>query len=689
MNDIREADLVREEIDELDRKIEAYRNGSIDEERFKGFRLARGIYGQRQPGAQMIRIKLPFGRITTEQLQRIADISDEYSTGNIHLTTRQDVQLHYVSLSRAPRLWDDLAEAGMTLREACGNTVRNVTASPTAGIDPSEPFDVSPYAYSTFRYFLRNPLCQDLGRKFKIAFASSPEDTAFTFIHDVGLIPVVHRSEDAEARGFRVVIGGGLGAQPVVAETAYEFLPEDQLLPFIESLLRVFDRHGERTNRNKARMKYLLKDIGLGVLLRLAEKERTAIRSRSFPIDQDPVPSAEPPDSQGISTVPPIDATGYSLWRTTNTFQQKQPGFHAVNIKVPLGNLTSETGRSLAQIVRNYAADDIRITINQGLLLRFVREDLLPNLYNALYGIGLADHGFDTTADITACPGTDTCNLGISNSTGIALELERVVATEYPGFAMSSDIRIKISGCMNSCGQHGLATIGLHGSALKYGKHVVPALQVMIGGGTLGNGKGRLAERIIKVPSRRGPDALRALLDDYRIGAEQNETYLGYFDRRGKHYFQELLKPFADLTTLPAGDYVDWGSEKPFVPVIGVGECAGTTVDLVSVLIDDANQKHRSASEAIDRGEWADSIYLSYSAIVTVAKGLLLREEVSCSTQQAIIDSFHERFSHILPLESGFRETVLAIRENEPSQAFAVQYHNDAARFLTWANERL
>ena len=245
--------VVQKEIFDLERKIKLYRDGSIDEEKFRSLRLARGVYGQRQLGVQMVRIKLPFGRLTAKQLLRIANISDEYSTGNLHLTTRQDIQIHFVSLDKTPELWAKLAEDNITLREACGNTVRNITASSVAGIDPKEPFDVSPYAYETFGYFLRNPICQEMGRKFKIAFSSSEEDTNYTFIHDVGLIPKIKYEDGKEVRGFKVVIGGGLGSQPHHAKLAYEFLHEDSIIPFIEGIVRVFDRHGERTNRNRAR----------------------------------------------------------------------------------------------------------------------------------------------------------------------------------------------------------------------------------------------------------------------------------------------------------------------------------------------------------------------------------------------------------------------------------------------------
>src|ERR1041385_7784048 len=276
--------LVEKDIVELERKIHEFRNGKLSEDKFRSLRLARGVYGQRQQGVQMIRIKLPFGKVTVKQLLRIADISDEYSTGNLHLTTRQDIQIHFVSLDRTPELWAKLEQDDITLREACGNTVRNITASPTAGIDPKEPFDVSPYAYGTFEYLLRNPVNQDMPRKFNIAFSSSDEDTAFAFAHDIGLIPKLKPNGD---RGFKVLLGGGLGAQPMLASIVEEFLPEDQLVPYIESVIRVFDRYGERNNRNKARLKYLVQKVGLEEVLRLAKVERTANKVKSYTINRD------------------------------------------------------------------------------------------------------------------------------------------------------------------------------------------------------------------------------------------------------------------------------------------------------------------------------------------------------------------------------------------------------------------
>ena len=271
--------VVEKDIIDLEKKIRAFREGKIHDEKFRSLRLARGIYGQRQPGVQMIRIKLPFGKVTFKQLLRIADISDKYASSNLHLTTRQDIQIHYVSLDRTPQLWAELEQDDITLREACGNTVRNVTASPTAGIDPLEPFDVSPYAHATFEYFLRNPVCQEMGRKFKISFSSSDADTAFSYIHDIGVIPKVNVAGE---RGFKVLLGGGLGAQPLLANIVEEFLPEDELIPYIEAIIRVFDRHGERNNRNKARLKYLIQKIGLTEVLLLADAERTALKVKKY-----------------------------------------------------------------------------------------------------------------------------------------------------------------------------------------------------------------------------------------------------------------------------------------------------------------------------------------------------------------------------------------------------------------------
>ncbi len=344
--------VVAQDILDLERKIFLYQNGKIDNDKFRSLRLARGIYGQRQAGVQMIRIKLPLGRLTTHQLRTIADVADEYASKNLHATTRQDIQLHFVSLDRTPELWARLEKDNITLREACGNTVRNITASDLAGIDPKEPFDVSPYAYEMFQYFLRNPICQEMGRKFKISFSSSDEDTAFSFIHDLGFIPKLQNGK----RGFKVMIGGGLGANPYLALPAFEFLEEEQLIPFSEAVLRVFDRYGERNRRMKARLKFLIDELGLSAFLELVEQERKALKVKYYKVNEDILPDPSISEFIPYEKVILDDEVKYQRWLDTNVVEQKQEGFFGVYVKLPLGNMSSYLARSFAEVVDTYAS---------------------------------------------------------------------------------------------------------------------------------------------------------------------------------------------------------------------------------------------------------------------------------------------------------------------------------------------
>jgi len=679
---------VEKDIIELEQKIRAFREGTLNGEKFRSLRLARGVYGQRQQGVQMIRIKLPFGKVTAKQLLRIADISDEYSNGNLHLTTRQDVQIHYVSLHRTPELWAKLEQDDITLREACGNTVRNITASAVAGIDPKEPFDVSPYAQELFKYFLRKPFGQELGRKLKFAFSSNDDDTAYTFMHDLGFIPKVKIIDGKISRGFKVLVGGGLGAQPFLAKTAFEFLEEDQIVPFTEALIRVFDRHGERASRHKARIKYLVNKIGIEEVLRLVAEERLTLGYLSFPINYDAVPLKQNVSETSFTTFKISDNKKYQDWIISNVFEQKQQSFFGVNIKVLLGNISSQTARELVSLVNTYAADDIRVTVNQGLLLKFVSKEALPALFRALDKLGLADPGFDSVADITACPGTDTCNLGISSSTGIAQELERVVKEEFPELLFNNDIKIKISGCMNSCGQHSLAQIGFHGSSFKNGTAVVPALQLVLGGGIVGNGEGRISEKIIKVPSKRGPAVLRTLLIDFEKNAVEGEYFNNYYDKQGKDYFYQLLKPHADNSTLLPEDYLDWGHTEEFKTEIGVGECAGVMIDLVATLLFEAEEKLDWAENSFNESLFADSIYHSYATIISGAKALLIGKSLKTNTQNDIINDFDKHFvdTSEINIDGTFRAFVLQINKNEPSKQFAEEYLKAAKDFIKQAS---
>lgn len=667
--------LVEKDIIDLERKIRMFREGKIHEEKFRSLRLARGVYGQRQQGVQMIRIKLPYGKMTLNQWKKIADVSDEYSTGNLHFTTRQDVQIHFVSLDKTPELWSKLEEDNITLREACGNTVRNITGSPTAGIDPNEPFDITPYVHATFEYFLRNPVCQEMGRKFKMSFSNTDTDTALSYMHDLGFIPKIVDDK----RGFKIMIGGGLGAQPQLAHLAYEFVEEDAIIPLVEAVLRVFDRHGERNSRHKARLKFLIAKIGFEAFMQLVEEEKLSLKVKTYKINTEKSESEAGVESK-IRTKDSLD---FQNWFKTNAFAQKQAGYYGVFVRVPLGNISSTVSRSLIEQLEGLVADDVRVTVNQGLLLRFVKAENLAAVFEILSAHNLAAPGANSIVNITACPGTDTCNLAISDSTSISLELEKVMKEDFPELIEENNMQIKISGCMNACGQHSMAHIGFHGSSLKSAGKVLPALQVLLGGGTTGNGGGRIADKVIKVPSKRGPQLLRVLLNDYETNGLEGEYFNDYYDRQGEKYFYTLLKPLAELSTLIDTDFVDWGRDEIFQTEIGVGECASVIIDLVATLFYESEEKIEWAKEAFNENRFADAIYYAYQSQVNTAKALLLDKNVSCSTQNGIITEFDKHFE--TEFGGNVKEQILQINKNEPSKDFATDYISISEEFVKQA----
>jgi len=689
LNSIHTKSIVEKDIIDLGKKIELFKDGKISDDKFRALRLARGVYGQRQQGVQMIRIKLPFGKVTTKQLRRISDVSDEYSTGKLHITTRQDIQIHYVSLDRTPALWEELEKDDITLREACGNTVRNVTASPTAGIDPNEPFDVAPYADLVFRYFLRKPFGQELGRKIKIAFSNTLLDDAYAFIHDFGFIPKIENNQI----GFKVLVAGGLGAQPILAKTAFEFLPAEEIIPFIEASIRVFDRYGERNSRNKARLKYLIAKIGFEEFQNLVEIERKAVQYNSevdFRVveQQNEFPTVQEPISKD-AFLEIIENSKFKEWVITNTFEQKQAGYFGVYLKVLLGNFTTDQARKLADIVDKYAGEDVRFTIDQSILLKFVLPENLILLYEELKAIGLAASGYNSAVDVTACPGTDTCNLGISNSTDVASVIEDALRDEFPELIYNKEIKIKISGCINSCGQHGLAHIGLHGSSIKVEKNTAPALQILLGGGRLGNGEGRIADKVIKLPSKRIIQALKRLFSNYFEFKTEEETFNEYYDRQGNKYFYDLLKPLADTTTLTDSDFIDWGAEEKFKTAIGVGECAGVIIDLVATLLYDAEEKLQDAKLAIEEKRWADAVYFTYATGIHTAKALLIKNKVHCNTHSGIIKDFETHFGDFYGFKTAinFSGFIMQINTQKADEVFAKEYLEEVEGFFNKAKE--
>ncbi len=670
------------EIIELERKIKAFREGKIHDEKFRSLRLARGIYGQRQPGVQMIRIKIPFGKITFKQMLKIADISDEYASSNLHFTTRQDIQIHYVSLDKTPELWAKLVEDDITIREACSNTVRNITASCAAGIDPAEPFDVSPYAQAFFKYFLGNPVSMELGRKFKFGFSSTEADTVYSFINDIGFLPKVKYEDGKELRGFKVLLGGSLGAQPYMGQLVTDFMHEDLIIPFSEAVLRVFDRLGERTNRNKARLKFLLNKVGFEEFLTMVEAEQISTKVKTYKIDRTVVHDPYiPSPGTSPSEIPAEKQFAYEIWSATNVFKQKQEGFNGVYVKVKTGDMPTAIVRKFIDAIKPVVADEIRVTINQGLLLKYVRNEDLTTLFLALDELSLAEPGHNSVADVTTCPGTDTCNLGISNSMELSRVLESLIYEEYAEFVHNKEIKIKISGCMNSCGQHGIAHIGFHGSSMKVQGKIMPTVQVLLGGGATGNGEGRPAEKVIKVPSKRAPEVLRTILNDYSGKQDTYNNFLDYYDDMGKDYFYQLLKPIADQETVTANDFVDWGQNEDFIRAIGIGECAGVVIDLVTTLIFETEEKYDWAVEAYAQEMWADAIYHGYNTLISGAKAILLDRGISQSTQIGVINAFDEQFSAEFGI-SNFSDIVLQINKNEPSAQFAETYLAQAKDFL-------
>ena len=674
-----ENQVVAKDILELERKIHEFHGGKLDEEKFRSLRLARGVYGQRQEGVQMIRIKLPYGKVTSKQLLRICDVSDEYSTGRLHITTRQDIQIHYVDLNRTPELWSQLEKDDITLREACGNTVRNVTASETAGIDVDEPFDVSPYAHALFQYFLRNPVSQEMGRKFKVSFSASDADTGLSYMHDLGFIAKLQNGEP----GFKVMLGGGLGSQPRHADELYSFLPADQIIPLMETVVRVFDRYGERKSRAKARMKFLLKDLGLDGFKELLAAEKIAVPFDSFPIDADAYPKIKVSTFE-VPNVEIVDAKEFEQWKSTNVVPQKQSGYVAIGVKVLLGDFYTDKARLLAGLVQKYAAGEIRLSLRQNILIPFVKEENIEFFYTELKKLGFTEVGYNKALDITACPGTDTCNLGIASSTGIAEELERVIKTEYPDYINNEDVVIKISGCMNACGQHNMANIGFQGMSVRTkDKLVAPALQVLLGGSNDGNGQGRFADKVVKVPSKRGPEALRLILNDFDANGG-NLSFPDYYAEKGQMYFYDFLTPLSSVDDLTADDFIDWGNSERYEKAIGVGECAGVVIDLIATLLFESEEKIENAQDMFDAEKWSASIYHAYSSMVNSAKAMLTSENTKVNTHVSIIKDFDEKFvaDGRIDVAGGFENMVLQLNKNEPTKAFAAAYLKDAKLFL-------
>ncbi len=570
-------EAIEAEIARFEERVHQLRRGEITEQQFRPFRLKHGTYGQRQPGFQMLRVKVAAGVLKPSQLRVLARIADEYSTGRGHLTTRENVQFHFVKLENVPVAMRLLADCGLTTREACGNTVRNITACPVAGICPGEAFDVTPYALGVSRYLLRHPDFHDLPRKFKIAFSGCADDggCAVAGIHDVGLIAQVRGSNGTAHRGFKVLVGGGLGSLPTESAVLADFLPEEELLPTIEAVLRVFSETGNRKNKLKARLKFVLREKGIEELRRLIFEKR---KTSQAPAEVFTVASPILPVLVNISPAPLTlsldDATSdseYDRWAQHNLMAQRQTGYGAIWIKLPAGTLHSRQMRGLADLLEKHDLTGVRIAINQDLVVPWVPLDRARATYNDLRALDLAIPGALTISDVTACPGATTCNLGITRSLTLADELSR--ALEGYDDPEIKKLRIKISGCPNSCGQHHIADIGFYGNVRKIGDQQAPYYQLLLGG-TVNAGGVRFARQIMAVPARPIPAIIRELLTFYRQDRQPGESFSDWVGRTPDSAVVERLRPLATVTNSTEDIFLDWGDTETFSLKLGRGECA-------------------------------------------------------------------------------------------------------------------
>ncbi|MBI3621891.1 MAG: nitrite/sulfite reductase, partial [Nitrospirae bacterium] len=590
-----EAEL-QAEIDRFETAARQFLQGEMHPDVFKRFRLKQGVYGQRQADVQMVRIKIPLGDLTSEQTRTIARLSERYATGVSHVTTRQDIQLHFVKLDQAAPLLRELAAAGLTTREACGNTVRNVTLCPLAGICPDELFDITPYAMATAQFFLRNPICEDLPRKFKFAFSGCAHDRAMTGIHDIGVMAVSH-TNGSQTFGFRITVGGGLGPSPRRPYLLEEFVSPDDLLPTCEAVIRVFSRLGNRKNRSLARIKFLLEKIGFEAFYRVYHDELTRIQQGRPPLLPDalrtvrPFPRAAAVTLNGTAGPQATTTPGFDAWRRHNVIAQRQPGLHAVQIRLVIGDIAAPALKVIADLADRFAHGRLRATQHQNLLFRNVAASSLPALHAALVEQGLAHLGAEDLGDVISCPGTDTCGLGITASKGLGRVLTEQLQLNGEHDPEIRKIAIKISGCPNSCAQHHVAAIGFHGLAEKFDGRLLPAYQLHLGGRITPQSVQFGLMFPLKFPAKRVPEVVQRLLTLYRAERQPGESFIAYVDRTGKSRFQQELTPF----TKPAGPeadaglFQDWGDTADYtMEDHGAGECGTAAVNFVAQHFEDS-----------------------------------------------------------------------------------------------------
>jgi sulfite reductase (ferredoxin) len=670
------AEMARE-IDIFDNEVALRKQGKLDERLFAETRLRRGTYGQRYDNGQrhdgkkaqeviypsgsltkgphtmwdapgMQRIKVPGGGLNAEQLEAMADLAEEYSDGISHVTTRQDFQLHYIHIEDTPSLMRRLAAVGITSREACGNSVRNVTACPYAGVCQDEAFDVTPYSRALARFLLGHPDCQNFGRKFKPAFSGCWQHACgLTNLHDLGFIAKKRKENGKEIIGFEMYVGGGLGTVPYMAKLFDDFVAPEEMLPLSQAIARVFGRLGEKKNRNRARIKFLVADLGIEKFRELVLEERKTLtydpRWTSYIEDalRETEAALRPSGAE-----PAAGSAAFERWRKNNIRPQKQEGYVTVTVGLPLGDITSDQLRSLADIVRKFTRETVRTTVEQNFAIRWVSKADLPELYRALAAADLGGPGAGTILDIVSCPGTDTCKLGISSSRGLSAELrKRLEEKTFQLDEAVQNLHIKVSGCFNSCGQHHVADLGFYGVSRKVGGFAVPHFQVVLGGEWEHNA-GSYGLPVAAVPSKNIPQVVTRLTEHYVANRAGKETFKEFVKRVGK---VELKKLMDDLTKPPTGDrsfFSDWGDPREYtLDDLGVGECAGEVVSLVEFDLGAAEREVFEAQLALDAGQVENAGNLAYHAMVHAAKALVKISYPNISDdEEQIISEFRSRY---------------------------------------------
>jgi len=675
-------EFIQEEIAHYQKEVERYRNGETDEEKFKRFRLQHGIYGQRQANVQMVRIKIPGGFLNAAQLSRIADITEKYAPLKIaHLTTRQDIQLHFIPLEHTPDIMTALAEVGLTTREACGNTVRNVTSCHFAGISRDEVFDIRPYMFATSRHFLRNPVCQSMPRKFKMAFEGCAHDHARIYIHDVGVQAKLRKSSDGKIeRGFKLVVAGGLSTVPIIAHVFSEWVPEEELIPLIEAILRIFDRYGERKVRSRARIKFLVQKWGIEKFREEVNKERKLLHvDPSWNAYLKDIDRSEDEKIASIEPITPVGQNGFRTFLKTNVIPQKQKGLSIVQVKLLRGDASPDQYRTLARLIQEYGQDEIRISIEQNLLIPGVQNHQVEKLHGELKKIELGESGAEGLLDITSCPGADTCNLGITSSRGLTLAIQDELKKSNGHFSEIDDIHIKISGCPNSCGQHHIASIGYHGASQNAGDRTIPSFILLLGG--VANAKGtRYAQSIMKIPSKAVPQATAKLISHYLASKKEGEPFEDFYQNYGKDKVKELLKEFAEIPKYEEKPnyYTDWSQEEEFSLKKGMqGECAGAAVQEVQVGLDDAVALLASAKKEAQESHWDSAFQKAHKAIAVAATAILVSKGVDPLTDEEAIQKLENHFvltgefpDQFKDLEHRVRQYVAGSKTSHTAEAF-------------------